>query len=150
MKMEINILVDDLDGRKEGVERRPLVFEGVAYDLDLCEDNMAQLREALSRFLAVARPRRRSEATKASVQPPSKKAAHNDPAQLAEIRRWLRAHGYKLADHGRIPNNLMETWQKLAHPSSQEREKELVTPTNGEGIAATLFSDAQLAAAANR
>jgi hypothetical protein len=140
--MERYILVDDLDGRSEGVQKRSLVVDDVAYDLDLSEENMAQLREALARFLAVARPRR-----KAAAAAVGKKPAHNDPAQLAEIRKWLRAHGYKLADHGRIPNNLMETWQKLAHPSSQEREKELVTPANGVEHAATLFSDAQLAAA---
>jgi hypothetical protein len=49
--------VDDLDGT-EASERVRFSFDGVAYEIDLDEDNSDELHELVARYLPAARRRR--------------------------------------------------------------------------------------------
>jgi hypothetical protein len=106
------VRVDDLDGTTE--DARPVTFslEGVTYDIDLAEPHVEQLRKALSTFIDAARARQKAK-------PDSRPKL--DREQLAAIRRWGHANDYEFSDQGRIPNHVMEAYEKFAHPSKRER-----------------------------
>jgi hypothetical protein len=106
------VRVDDLDGTTE--DARPVTFslEGVTYDIDLAEQHVDQLRKALAKFIEAGRSRQKA---KTDSRPKL------DREQLAAIRRWGHANDYEFSDQGRIPNHVMEAYDKFAHPSSRER-----------------------------
>jgi hypothetical protein len=98
------IRVDDLDGTTEGA--RPITFavDGVTYDIDLTEENLHELRNAFSPFIDAARPRPKpKQGSKPKVT----------REQLAAIRQWGHANGYEFSDQGRIPNHVLEAFEKF-------------------------------------
>lgn len=106
------VRVDDLDGKSEDATPRTFSLEGVTYDIDLNEANAAQLRAALSKFIEAARARNKPKSDPARPK--------LDRDQLAAIRQWGHANGYDFSDQGRIPNHVMDAFEKFA---GRERTK---------------------------
>jgi Lsr2 len=114
--MERYILVDDLDGRTtEGVKKREIGVDGIIYDLDLTDPHHDQLREDLSRWLAVARPRRRPPGQRIHK---GGKPTQIDKGQLDAIRTWANANGHKVSPFGRIPVKAMQDWERQHAPDA--------------------------------
>ena len=57
-----HILYDDLDASTDGVATHHIGLDGVVYEIDLTEANLARLRDALAPFLAAGRRLPRSKA----------------------------------------------------------------------------------------
>lgn len=110
------IRIDDLDGSTEEARSISFALEGTTYDIDLSEAHINQLRQVMSPFVAVARPRKKAASfpSGGGTQP-----ARIDKEQLNNIRRWAHAHGYEFSDRGRIPNRIMEAYEKLAYPAAK-------------------------------
>lgn len=98
------ILVDDLDGG-DAAETVSFALDGVAYEIDLNEENATQLRDDLANWVAHARGqgggRRR---------PGRKSAAKALMADNATIRAWARDNGYGISDRGRIPAEIIDAY----------------------------------------
>jgi hypothetical protein len=169
--MERTVLVDDFDGTvHEGVQKHPVTLGNeVIGSVDLTDVNLElfreELRRAVERFVTQARPRTEREAADARVAaklaatptPPSATAvktvggkSHLSKRQRAEreqlnaIREWARKRGYEVSPYGKIPEAVMEAFQRL-HGTPQEgaRLKAVTKTTNGEGVGAeSLFSSA--------
>ena len=107
------IRVDDLDGKSEDATPLTFALEGVTYDIDLTEENAAQLRKALAKFIEVARARNKPK-QKVPPQEGNSSRPKLDREQLAAIRRWGHSNGYEFSDQGRIPNHVMEAFEKFA------------------------------------
>jgi hypothetical protein len=141
--MERTLLVDDLDGRMDEVQKRTFAVDGTVYDIDLADDNMERLREALALFIAKGRPRTRPVSHEAG--PRHSQPAHIDKGQRDYIREWAKRHiKYPVADRGKIPDEVMDAFQRWAQSPSRDREREreeLVTPEFG---GRSIFSDAGL------
>lgn len=105
MKKVIRRLIDDVDGR-EAKETITFSIDGVAYEIDLHEENAARIRAEAGRWIACARrktPRRSGP-------------ARRDRAQAAVMREWARANGYRVSAKGRVPSSVEQAWQQ-AHGS---------------------------------
>jgi hypothetical protein len=103
-------LVDDIDG-SEAAETVTFGLDGVSYEIDLSEENVAELRDALARFVEYARRtggRKRSGRQPAATNGAPPAAA--DREQNQAIRTWARGNGYDLADRGRIPSHIVEAY----------------------------------------
>ncbi len=61
-KRVLHILVDDLDASTDGVATHHVGIDGVIYEIDLTDANLAKLRDALAPFLAAGRRLPRSKA----------------------------------------------------------------------------------------
>jgi hypothetical protein len=143
--MERTIRVDDLDGRVDDGEIQPRTFalDGTVYDIDLHDENMERLREAMASFVAVARPRNRS----VGLVAPARGPARIDKEQRDFIREWAKKHTkFQVAERGKIPDDVMEAFQKWGKTSPKEpsppRERgreELVAPDFG---GRAIFSEA--------
>lgn len=100
----IVVLIDDIDGG-EAHETVEFSLDGVAYTIDLSEKNASQLRKLLQPYVDAAsrvhRPHRVGQAATASNRELNR-----------EIRAWAREKGLKIADRGRIPDEIVEQYKK--------------------------------------
>lgn len=108
-------LIDDLD---EGEADQTVEFglDGVAYEIDLSDNNASGLRDALAGYVAHARrtagrraPARRSNG-RAVRAPGGAGPTSVDREQNKAIREWARARGYSVSERGRIPSNVIEAY----------------------------------------
>jgi len=100
---------DDLDG-SEAAETVTFALDGVTYEIDLSEENAAELRDALAQFIEYGRRvggRRRTSAPKTTrVEEP----AGNSRERNQAIRAWAREQGYELSERGRIPADVVNAY----------------------------------------
>lgn len=96
-RMKRTLLVDDFDGVTPASTIR-FSLAGESYDIDLSEENLAELRETLEPWTTVARavkPRR-------SARRPGKKRGGSN----TEIREWAKSAGVAVSERGPIPNEV--------------------------------------------
>lgn len=94
------LLVDDVDGG-EASETISFSLDGVSYEIDLSDQNAAQLRERLAPWVGSARRvggRRQTTST-------GKKRD-----DLDEIRQWARENGYTVSDRGRVAQDIVTAY----------------------------------------
>lgn len=123
------IIIDDLDD-SEGAETYRFGIEGVEFEIDLNEENIKSLREALLPFITSARhksgrvPTALKEmlgsAMPASVTAPAALAkvrgigtdddVRHDKEELVEVRTWAKKYGIALT-MGRVPLDVWDAWR---------------------------------------
>jgi hypothetical protein len=96
------LLVDDLD-HGEADETVSFSLDGVAYEIDLSSGNADKLRDSLQPFVTVAR--------KASAGRRRRSRAASSRERSADIRAWAKAHGIKVNERGRIPQQVVEQYE---------------------------------------
>jgi hypothetical protein len=102
------ILEDDIDGGPAD-ETITFALQGAQYQIDLNSKNAQKLIHALEPFTAAARKtggRRSSSGAGRSTRDGA------DRAQLAQMREWGKANGYKVSDRGRVSTELQEAYQQ--------------------------------------
>lgn len=121
-KVEVQ-LVDDLDGG-EAAETLDFGLDGVFYEIDLSQEHADELRDALADYVSHARrqgrsgggSRRRSSrptgSTGSSRSSPSPGRTPIDREQNRAMREWARRQGMEVSDRGRIPNEVVEAYQR--------------------------------------
>lgn len=100
-------LIDDIDG-SDAAETVPFSLDGVHYEIDLSEENAAELREMFSAWVTNAR-RVGGSKRKSSSSGSSKKKGDVD---LAEVRAWAQENGYEVSDRGRIAASVMTAYEE--------------------------------------
>ncbi len=96
----ITTKVDDLDGKSEGAETIRISVGDQAIDIDLAPASLKKLEDVLKPYF----DKGREVARKANASDTSK------------MRAWLIAHGHKLGEKGRIPEELQAIYH-AANPS---------------------------------
>lgn len=99
-RREITQYFDDLDEtplNEDEVDIINFSLDGTDYILDLSHKNGAKFREALAPFLAAAR--------EAPVDLMATVTA-------SEIRRWAKENNFAVAHRGKIPNEVIEAFEK--------------------------------------
>ena len=127
MAQHVNIvMVDDIDGL-EAAETVSFGLDGRRYDIDLSANHAAQLRDALTSFVAAARRGSGGaggSGRPASVPPATQRSSNRE--QIAAIREWAKANGQTVADRGRISKAVMEAYENrgsTAPPEAPEPAK---------------------------
>ena len=102
-------LVDDLTGDtiEDGKGRTVTFgFDGAHYEIDLTDDNVDALREALSDYIAAARKvTGRSGRTSTGTAP-----KRGNSEELAKIREWAAANGHEVSSRGRISQAVRDAY----------------------------------------
>jgi hypothetical protein len=108
----ITVLSDDLDGGKAD---RTVEFslDGVAYTIDLSDENAGVLRKALDPYISAGRRLGRGNVDAGRpVRRPARAAVSGmDREQNRAIREWAAKNGYEISERGRIPVNVVEAWK---------------------------------------
>lgn len=103
-------LVDDLDGTPiEENSGGTVVFslERRSYEIDLSDDNLGKLREALAPFIEAGRV-----VSSGAAAPRGRAASRpaNGTHDLAAVRVWARENGHQVSDRGRVPAAVLEAY----------------------------------------
>ncbi|GAA1941282.1 Lsr2 family protein [Microbacterium aoyamense] len=108
----VHQLVDDIDGTVLEVgEGETVLFslDGVAYEIDLTDDNAAALRSALEPYLAAGRSISSSRAVTSS--PAGRKRRRPGQQDYSAIRDWAKSNGYQVSERGRVPASVIEAYE---------------------------------------
>lgn len=108
----IIIRTDDLDGTELGREGESVSFslDGHEYEIDLSEKNAATMRDALGMYVQHAR--RLTKSAGRGRRSSGTGRGTTDRDRTKQIREWAKAHGYDLAERGRIPANIVEDFER--------------------------------------
>lgn len=98
------ILVDDITGG-EATETVEFGLDGVTYEIDLSDENAAELRDGLATWIGHAR---RSGGRRQTRRRGAGATARG--SDVAKIREWGKENGYTLSDRGRIPREVQEAY----------------------------------------
>jgi len=103
-------MVDDLDGTSSGtVDTVRFSLDGIDYEIDLHTDNAERLRAALAEFVSVAH-RVGGRAKAGTTRRPAASAETRERNQA--VREWARANGWPMSDRGRIPADVIASYQQ--------------------------------------
>ncbi|MBK0332972.1 Lsr2 family protein [Brachybacterium halotolerans subsp. kimchii] len=97
-------LIDDVDGSK-AEETVSFSLDGVAYEIDLSDENAEKLRAEIGEW--VTRARRVAGRRIRGTGSGSTSSSSNDSAK---IRVWARENGREVSDRGRIPEELRQAY----------------------------------------
>jgi hypothetical protein len=105
----VHQLVDDLDGSVLEVgDGETVLFslDGIAYEIDLTDDNAAALRDALAPYIAAGR--RVSRAAAPAAPRARRRSGQQD---YTAIRAWAKENGHEVSERGRVPAAVLEAYE---------------------------------------
>jgi hypothetical protein len=104
------LLVCDLHvDEVEGTETVTFGLDGSAYEIDVCDDHAAELRDAFASYVGAARRAGRTPVAAARKgRPASTKAGANE--RVGEIREWARSNGHQVSERGRLSATLVAAY----------------------------------------
>lgn len=112
------IVFDDLDGETPDAATVNFGLDGIAYEIDLAEDNAKRLRDQLAEFVAAARKVGRLQvgagvikASKPS-RPAAAPAKPSGGSDNEAIREWAKGKGIEVKDRGRIPTSVVKQFEE--------------------------------------
>lgn len=108
----VHQLVDDIDGTVLEVgEGETVLFslDGVAYEIDLTDDNAAALRAALEPYLSAGRSISSARAV-SSGGGGARKRRRAGQQDYSAIREWATANGFTVSERGRVPASVLEAY----------------------------------------
>jgi len=94
-------LVDDLDGRPAD-ETILFQCDGYTYEIDLSNEHAHQLRQALTPFIAAARPAHPGRREPSALTRQQRAAREHNQS----VRAWAREHNVHVNRRGRIPEQI--------------------------------------------
>ncbi len=106
MSRKITIL-DDLDSALEADGTTLFALDGECYEIDLADKNAKSLRDALAKYVEVAR--------QIPVRDFARRVAGDgtqndyDPAV---VREWAKQRGIKVSDKGRVSEDVVKQWRE--------------------------------------
>ncbi len=120
-QVQQTVLIDDVDGG-DAVETITFALDGVAYEIDLNEENAASLREALSTWVGHARKvSGRSPSGGRGTRGRARNGGGSGGASgggagddTAAVRAWARETGHTVNDRGRVSGAVLEAY-RAAH-----------------------------------
>jgi Lsr2 len=103
------LLVCDIDGDDTpGTETVSFALDGTTYEIDVCDDHAAQLRDAFAPYVADARRSGRASAARSGPRRRGGRSASG--ADPAAVRAWARAHDVKVSERGRISADVLAAY----------------------------------------
>jgi hypothetical protein len=109
MAQQVNVrLIDDLDEEETAAETVRFSVGDRAYVIDLSEQHVKELHEALAPYIRHARP----AGTRPKVTKSRASRRTSDPAENRRIREWANKVGILLSNRGRIPDNVLAQYRQ--------------------------------------
>lgn len=104
------ILVDDMSGG-EAAETVEFALDGVTYEIDLSDENAAELRNDFAKWIGMARRAGgRRQTRRRGSGGASGGSGGGAKEDLAKMREWGRANGYKVSDRGRVSQEVQDAY----------------------------------------
>jgi hypothetical protein len=101
------ILVCDLhDDETPGTETIAFGLDGSSYEIDVCDQHAADLRDRLALYVGAARRIGGRGALSPSTRGGGRRRRSRGSGDAAQIREWARSQGIPVPERGRIPAEL--------------------------------------------
>ena len=100
-KVQVLLVCDLHDDDTEGDETVAFALDGAAYEIDLCSDHAAEMRDAFAGYVGSAR-RAGGRASTGRRTAGARKASTGGGRDLAAVREWARGQGITVSERGRI------------------------------------------------
>ena len=104
-------VIDDLDGTElegDDVEQVRFSLDGVAYVIDLSQENAEKLRGAFGPYTDAAR--RDQAVTRSSTSGKGATPRAEGRKDLEQVRAWANDNNYTVSTRGRVPNAVLEAY----------------------------------------
>src|SRR5690348_1461868 len=105
-KVQVLLVCDLHDGEVEGTEAIAFGLDGQSYEIDVCADHAAQLRDAFAPFIGAGRRGTRPAGGGSRRGRSSGRRGGSD--RVGQIREWARANGHQVSERGRLSASLVE------------------------------------------
>ena len=112
-KVQVLLVCDLHADEVEGSETIAFGLDGSSYEIDVCDDHAAELRDAFAPFVGAARRAGRSAVAPAQRRARSAARATgggSDKQRVADIREWARANGHQVSERGRISSTVLAAY----------------------------------------
>ena len=106
----VHQLVDDLDGTVLDVGSGETVLfslDGVAYEIDLTDENAAAMRNAVAPYISAAR----SISSRGAAAEPTRKRRRPGQQDYSAIRAWAKDNDYDVSERGRVPASVIDAYE---------------------------------------
>ena len=100
------ILIDDLDGETPADTTVSFGLDGKSYEIDLSDDNAAEFRDALSKYVSAGRKSGSTSKARAPLRHTT--TGSIDPAA---VRAWAKSQGIEVSPRGRIRSDVVEQFR---------------------------------------
>lgn len=113
-KVQVLLVCDLHDDEVEGSETVAFGLDGSSYEIDVCEEHAAQLRDAFAPYVGDARRAGRAPApTQRRPRSGARGAApaSGDRQRVQEIREWARNNGHQVSERGRLSAAVVEAYE---------------------------------------
>ncbi len=95
----LTVIVDDIDGTMDA-RTVEFSFDGVSYEIDLSDENLQKMKEALAPWLDNARRKVGARRT----------SSRSDGPDSREVRKWAKEQGMEVNPRGRVPKDIIEAY----------------------------------------
>jgi hypothetical protein len=110
-KVQVLLVCDLHDDEVEGSETVAFGLDGSAYEIDVCEQHGADLRDAFAPYVGAARRAGRAPVAPAQRRGGRGRSGAGDKQRVQEIREWARANGHQVSERGRLSAAVMEAYE---------------------------------------
>ena len=100
------VLIDDLDGKTPADTTVSFALDGKSYEIDLSDNNAAEFRDALSKYVSAGR--KSSSTSKGRV---AVRHTTTDSIDPAAVRAWAKSQGIEVSPRGRIKGDVVEQFR---------------------------------------
>ena len=107
-KVQVLLVCDLHEGDVEGTETIGFGLDGSSYEIDVCDDHGAALRDAFAPYVGAAR---RAGRTPQRAAAPRRARAGKTGDRTAEIREWARSNGHQVSERGRLSATLVAAYE---------------------------------------
>lgn len=111
--VQLTEYMDDLDGSvvdETDIDTISFSYRGTDYEIDLKAANAKKFDDALKKYIDSARKVGRTRSGGGRSRPGT--GSGRSKEDLAAIRHWLRQKGHEVSDRGRIPQPLIDEFDK--------------------------------------
>lgn len=105
-KVQIMLVCDLHDDDTEGEETLAFALDGATYEIDLCADHAAEMRDSIATYVGSAR-RAGGRLSSARKGVAARKATSGGGRDLAAVREWARGQGLAVSDRGRVAGEVL-------------------------------------------
>jgi hypothetical protein len=112
-KVQVLLVCDLHEDEVEGTETVAFGLDGSAYEIDVCEQHAAELRDAFAPYVGSARRAGRAatgSAPRRASRGSSRGSSGGDRERVQAIREWARQHGHKVSERGRLSSSVIEAY----------------------------------------
>jgi hypothetical protein len=107
-KVQVLLVCDLCVSENEGTETLSFALDGSSYEIDVCADHAAEIRDTLAGYVGAARRAGRAAAPARGRAKGAKAGA--DKEQLQAMREWARKNGFQVSDRGRISKQVVDAY----------------------------------------